>query len=292
MLAACPMIGAGTAHAQVPAALPSVDSVAPGEATSADGTYVVSTINKRITIENGRAYVIDPWNTALIFTVKAGMVTLRNFRQTGPDTFEADDLPMMGKVVFNRQPNGTLKGVVKGAMGEAKYALVPTEYAGLGDSPSGGGDIADTGPAMHTYRLHVSRGHCSGEKLTRRKYNGTVKVSVLDRADDRLISRNRNFRVECSDKRDRTQTYKFYNNGPGALTFTSAPDLANFSALRVEGKANGGIGGLVFNKTSQLFPEVRAKGRPMTVGEKASDRVTVLSNKTKLIFDVTLERIK
>ena len=117
----------------------------------------------------------DPWNTALIFTVKAGMVTLQNFRQTGPNTFEADDLPMMGKVVFNHQPNGTLQGVVQGAMGEAKYALVPTDYATVGDGSSGGGDgneVVDPAPSMHTYRLHVSRGHCSGKKLTRKKYNG------------------------------------------------------------------------------------------------------------------------
>ena len=289
------LVAPQAALAQLPAALPDMESVAPGEATDADGTYVVSTINKRITIENGRAYVVDPWNTALIFTVKAGMVTLQNFRQTGPNTFEADDLPMMGKVVFNRQPNGTLQGVVQGAMGEAKYALVPTDYATVGDGSSGGGDgneVIDPAPSMHTYRLHVSRGHCSGKKLTRKKYNGTVKVSILDKASDRLISKHRNFRVECKDDGDRTQNYNFYNNGPGALTFTSAPDLANFSALRVEGKANGGIGGLVFNKKSQLLPNARAKGRPLTVGEKVNDTVTVLSNKTKLQFRVTLERIK
>lgn len=283
------------ATAQIPAGLPNIESVAPAEATDADGTYVVSTINKRITIENGRAYVVDPWNTALIFSVKPGMVTLQNFRQTGPDTFEADDLPMMGKVVFNRQPNGTLQGVVQGAMGEAKYALVPTDYATVGDGSSGGGDGnegVDPTPSMHTYRLHVSRGHCSGKKFTRKKYNGTVKVSILDRANDRLISKHRNFRVECKDDGNRSQTYKYYNNGPGALTFTSAPDLANFSALRVEGKANGGIGGLVFNKKSQLLPNVRAKGRPLTVGEKVNDTVTVLSNKTELKFRVTLERTK
>lgn len=295
LLATGTVLSATPVHAQLAAGLPDMNSVAPGEATDADGTYVVSTINKRITIENGRAYVVDPWTQALFFRVKPGMVTLQNFRQTGPDRFEADDLPMMGKVVFHRQPNGTLQGVVQGAMGEAKYALVPTDYASVGDGGSGIGDgpgVVDPTPSMHTYRLHVSRGNCSGKKLTRKKYDGTVKVSILDRASDRLISKHRNFRVECKDDGNRSQTYAFYNNGPGALTFTSAPDLANFSALRVEGKANGGIGGLIFNKSSQLLPKVRAKGRPLSVGEKVDDTVTVLSNKTELKFRVTLERVQ
>lgn len=283
------------ASAQLPAGLPKVENVAPGAETDADGTYVVSTINKRITIERGRAYVVDPWTTALIFTVQAGMVTLQNFRQTGPDTFEADDLPMMGKVVFNRQPNGTLQGVVQGAMGKAQYALVPTDYA---EAPIGTGPgvddpgAVDPAPSMYTYRLHVSRGTCTGTKLTRKKYDGTVKISITDKASDRLTSKDRNFNVACKDKGNRTQNYSFYNNGPGALTFNSAPDLANFSKLRVEGKANGGIGGLVFHMDSQLLPKVRAKGRPMKVGEKVSDTVTALSNKTELKFSVTLERVK
>lgn len=294
LLASGTIMAAAPAHAQLAAGLPDMDSVAPSEATDADGTYIVSTINKRITIENGRAYVVDPWTQALFFRVKPGMVTLQNFRQTGPDRFEADDLPMMGKVVFHRQPNGTLQGVVQGAMGEAKYALIPTEYAsvGGGDPVGDGPGGVDQIPAMHTYRLHVSRGNCSGKKLTRKKYNGTVKVSILDKASDRLISKHRNFRVECKDDGNRTQNYAFYNNGPGALTFKSAPDLANFSALRIEGKANGGIGGLVFNKPSQLLPKVRAKGRALGVGEKVNDTVTVLSNKTELKFSITLERIQ
>ncbi|MBE5075027.1 hypothetical protein IM511_12090 [Erythrobacteraceae bacterium E2-1 Yellow Sea] len=56
LLASSAVLAATPAQAQ----LPDVATVAPGEATDADGTYVVSTINKRITIENGRAYVIDP----------------------------------------------------------------------------------------------------------------------------------------------------------------------------------------------------------------------------------------
>jgi len=102
MLVASPIAIASPAQAQMAAMLPTADSVEPAAATDADGTYMVSTINKRITIDRGRAYVVDPWIHALIFRVERGMVTLQNFRQTGPDEFEADDLPMMGKVKFYR----------------------------------------------------------------------------------------------------------------------------------------------------------------------------------------------
>jgi len=296
------------AQAQVPAALPSVESVAPGEATDADGTYVVSTINKRITIENGRAYVIDPWNTALIFTVKSGMVTLQNFRQTGPNTYEADDLPMMGKVVFNRQPNGTLQGVVQGALGEAKYALVPTEYASLpndglpgGGAPGGGDPGGDPGlgappPPSNdpwVYRLHVSGGECSGSKFGRVKYNGQVRVTIMDRENDKRESKDRNFRVECTKNGDRTQTYKFYENGPGALTLVTPPGDVAFSDLRLGGKANGGIGGLYFgNDKNDVLSKARDRGRNVQVGDRFTDKVTVLGDKAKLNFTVTLERVK
>ena len=227
MLAACPIIGAGTAHAQVPAALPSVESVEPGEATSADGTYVVSTINKRITIENGRAYVVDPWTTGLIFRVQEGMVTLRNFRETGPDTFEADDLPMMGKVVFNRQPNGTLQGVVKGVMGEAKYALVPTEYASVGDgNSSGGGPVASAEP-KETWHVYVRQAQCDRKRVDLqaiREAKGTMLIEAAGSfpAPNRpKVPRKAADKVElsvpCSRGQNERATYNYDVNGDKGL---------------------------------------------------------------------------
>lgn len=286
---ACLMIAVPqAANAQIPAALPDIASVAPGDATDADGTYVVSTINKRITIEKGRAYVVDPWNTALIFTVKAGMVTLQNFRQTGPDTFEADDLPMMGKVVFNRQPNGTLQGVVQGTMGEAKYALVPTDYA---EAPIDGGSGGEGPPATadkpRVYALHVSKSRCLGDSL-RNTYGGVFNVSLKDANGNPVKSKNRNFEVKCTKKGPRTQTYKFYNSGPGALTITVPADGGKVSGMRVGGKNTAGVNINLDRTHSALLTRAMNNAGDLAVGKSLSDEVHVTGDNGKASLYVTL----
>lgn len=283
LLATSTLFGATQAQAQ----LPDVASVEPGEATDADGTYVVSTINKRITIENGRAYVIDPWTQALIFRIKPGMVTLQNFRQTGPDTFEADDLPMMGKVVFNRQPNGTLQGVVQGAFGEAKYALVPTEYATVGDGNSGGG----TTPAIardRIYQLHVSNSRCLGSDLLRKTYGGVFNVSLRDPNGNQMTSKNRNFEVKCTNKGPRKQNYRFYNAGPGALTITIPEGAKNVSAMRIGGKNTAGKN-VTFNRAhSSLLMRAINQEDLLDVGKTLTDEVVLAGKSGKAQLYVTL----
>ncbi|MEM7778492.1 MAG: hypothetical protein AAF732_23170 [Pseudomonadota bacterium] len=285
------------AHAQIAASLPMVDTVAQGEATDADGTYVVSTINKRITIENGRAYVIDPWNTALIFTVKAGMVTLQNFRQTGPNSFEADDLPMMGKVVFNRQPNGTLQGVVKGAMGEAKYALVPTEYASVGDG-SGGGDVGVGGGGVRAiaqnrvYQLWVSESQCVDSDFFRKTYGGVFNISMKDANGNRVTSKNRNFKVKCTKKGPRKQNYKFYSSGPGALTVTIPPGEKAVSGMRVGGKNTSGKNVTFDRSHSTLIERTINQANLLEVGQTLRD-TTLLTGKAgdaRLYITLALKR--
>ncbi len=277
LMASAAMLAPAAANAQLPAALPDKESVAPGEATDVDGTYVVSTINKRITIENGRAYVVDPWTQALIFRVNPGMVTLQNFRKTGPDRYEADDLPMQGKVVFHRQPNGALQGVVNGAFGEHKYVLVPTALAtvpgdGAGD---GSGGVPPVVEQPRIYRLHVSGSRCSGTDTFRKNYRGTLKVSIVDPSGNRMTSKHRNFAVACTKKGERSQNYSFYGSGPGALTITVPPGSQPFRDMRV----------LVDNKKGKNFNVNRAHSSRLTndikaasslaVGQPRNDRVEV-----------------
>lgn len=293
------MISSAPAHAQFQAALPMVETVTPGEATDADGTYVVSTIDKRITIENGRAYVIDPWTQALLFRIKPGMVTLKNFRQTGPNTFEADDLPMMGKVVFYRQPNGALQGVVKGALGEAKYILVPTEYASV-ENPGPPDGIEPPAPPPpppaiekpRIYNLYVSGGECKGSSLLRKRYRGVVRISVTDREGELLTSKNRNFSVRCTKKGPRKQDYNFYSNGPGALTITIPPGQAGFSDLQMFIDLSDPLGVLNFKKEHDLLAQARALGRDLTVNETISEWNKMLSGKANMSFKVTMKRVQ
>jgi hypothetical protein len=293
LLASSAVFGATAAQAQ----LPDVASVAPSEATDADGTYVVSTINKRITIENGRAYVIDPWTQALIFRIQPGMVTLQNFRQTGPDTFEADDLPMMGKVVFNRQPNGTLQGVVQGAFGEAKYALVPTEYATIGNGAGGGSGGEATAPAIardRIYQLHVSKSRCLGSDLLRKTYGGVFNVRLQDPNGNRVTSKNRNFEVKCTRTGPRDQNYKFYNAGPGALTITVPENGRNVAGMRIGGKNTAGINVTFDQAHSSLLMRAINQENLLDVGKTLKDEVVLAgkSGNAQLYVTLTLKRVQ
>ena len=222
---------AAPAHAQIAAALPMVEEVERGEATDADGTYVVSTINKRITIENGRAYVVDPWTQAILFRVKPGMVTLRNFRQTGPNEFEADDLPMMGKVTFYRQPDGSLEGVVKGAMGEAKYVLVPTEYATVPGTDSGGIPSEQSEP-VEEWHVYVRQLQCTRKKFDVNFLNGANGEIRIEAAEafgfpirplqaglPRISAPDKRLGVDCllGQTKRKTYSYSAADQSPGLL---------------------------------------------------------------------------
>ena len=109
------------ASAQIPAALPMKSSVAPTKATPVDGVYIISTLGKRIKIDRGRGYMIDPWVQALLWEVQTDMVTLKNFQSVGDGVYEADDLPMAAKVRFTLGNQGELNGVVNGL----EYKLIP-----------------------------------------------------------------------------------------------------------------------------------------------------------------------
>ncbi len=296
-MAAGSLLVASPAQAQMRALLPMASEVDEGAATDADGTYVVSTINKRITIENGRAYVVDPWTHALVLRVHPGMVTLQNFRQTGPDQFEADDLPMMGKVVFYRQPNGALKGVVNGAFGEAKYVLVPTDYAGepapdpIGGSPEGDGPPPVPVVRDRIYRLHVSGGECEGKSLLRKRFRGQVLIAMTDPDGENMTSKQRNFDVFCTKKGRRSQNYRYYNDGPGALEITLPEAGDGFSGLQIRGTyRNLAAPRSGFSKGSRLLDN--AMGADLDVNQSLTDDIQVAGNKATLNFTITIKRVQ
>lgn len=287
---------ANPAQAQVRAMLPMAAEVEQGAPTDADGTYVVSTLDKRITIENGRAFVVDPWTHGLIFNVERGMVTLQNFRQTGPDRFEADDLPMMGKVVFYRQPNGALQGVVQGAFGEAKYILVPTSYASapIDDDPGlGAPPPPPVVQSPRVYRLYLSGSGCSGTSLLRKRYIGRMSIRVTDRDGKKITSKHRNYAVQCKRGGKRTQNFVYHNNGPGALEFTVPPGGDGVSNLQLTGVITDVLGIIdVGQDVPDLFGKARELGRDLNVGETVVDQHDIKNGKTTLYFNITLERTK
>jgi hypothetical protein len=112
---------------QIPAFLPDKYSVARGEALPIDGLWMVSSIRKKIRIEQGRAYAVDPWLHLFVLKVQPDMVVLQNFRRTDSGKYAADDLPLMGPAEMTVNAKGNLDVAVQGMMGTARYTLVRLE---------------------------------------------------------------------------------------------------------------------------------------------------------------------
>jgi len=113
---------------QMAAFLPDKYDVAESDALPIDGVWMISTIRKKIRIEKGRAYAVDPWLHMFTLKVQRDMVVLQNFDRVGPGEYTADDLPLLGPATFRLLPNGNMKVTVQGILGPARYTLVKRKY--------------------------------------------------------------------------------------------------------------------------------------------------------------------
>ena len=118
---------ASTGHAVIPGMLPNKNDVPQTERSAIDGDWLISLNNKRIRIEQGRAYALDTWQHALIWTIQPDMVVLQNIETVGTGTFEADDLPLLGRAQIKRLDSGDLDVTVSTALGPVKYQLRPVQ---------------------------------------------------------------------------------------------------------------------------------------------------------------------
>ncbi len=134
------MVWASHATALIPAFLPKDVDVPPGQAMDIDGVWRVSTINKRIRIDRGRAYAVDTWLHALILRVQPGMVVMKNIQETEYGTYQADDLPLMGRASMTMLDDGRLDVTVNSGARTYRYELIPEQspetYAGPAGVPS------------------------------------------------------------------------------------------------------------------------------------------------------------
>ncbi|MCB1886045.1 MAG: hypothetical protein KDH20_00445 [Rhodocyclaceae bacterium] len=107
-----------------PADLPRKEDVAPARASAIDGVWTISTIGKRIRIERGRAWALDPWAHFGVAEVRPGMVVLRDLAPTGPGRFGGQDLPLAGPFEATLNGERVDVGVKTGLLGVA-YQLLP-----------------------------------------------------------------------------------------------------------------------------------------------------------------------
>lgn len=135
-MAAGPMGDMAATAAGIPqtgAFLPNKSAVAPGQRMDIDGTYTISTLGKRITIDRGRGYAVDGWTHALTLKIRPDMVTMRNIMQIDDTTYAGDDLPLLGKATLKVQPDGSIATVVAGMI-PYRYTLIPA--ASYNDRPA------------------------------------------------------------------------------------------------------------------------------------------------------------
>jgi len=111
---------------QIPAFLPMMTTVPASEAQPIDGIWTISSIGKRIRIEGGRAYAVDPWVHMFVLKIQPGMVVLKDIRPAGHGSYAGSDLPLMGAWNATIGIGGTLDVQVTGMI-PARYQLLPMQ---------------------------------------------------------------------------------------------------------------------------------------------------------------------
>lgn len=128
-LAAGPMGDAFAAAAGIPqmdAFLEYETQVPPGEALPIDGDYTISTLGKRIRIDRGRGYALDPWTHAMTLKIRPNMVVSKDFRQISATEYTSQDLPLLGTATMKVQPDGRI-AVNVASIPPYSYFLIPVE---------------------------------------------------------------------------------------------------------------------------------------------------------------------
>lgn len=110
--------------------LPTANEVKPGKRMKIDGEYRISTLNKRILIDRGRAIALDGWRHMLFWQIKPGMVVIRDIKYRKNGRFTGRDLPLNGdwRARYN-EATGVFSVVVDSGTGKYKYQLIPVDAA-------------------------------------------------------------------------------------------------------------------------------------------------------------------
>ncbi len=90
------------------AALPNRYAVDLGAQLPIDGVWRISTNNKRLRIERGRAFAVDGWNHVLLFRVEPDQVTATNLRREAPGVYLGRDILLNGDTKLTLRADGNL----------------------------------------------------------------------------------------------------------------------------------------------------------------------------------------
>ncbi len=119
---------AQTGIPQIPAFLPLSHTVPPtSEAMPLDGVWNITSINKRIRIERGRAYAVDSWLHLFVLQVQPNMVVIKDIVKTGAGEYSGNDLPLLGTATFKANASGNLDVTVMAPLGPIRYVLAAVD---------------------------------------------------------------------------------------------------------------------------------------------------------------------
>lgn len=90
------------------AALPNRYAVDLGAPLPIDGVWRISTNDKRLRIERGRAFAVDGWNHALLFRVEPEQVTMTDVRREEAGVYLGRDILLGGDAVMTLRSDGNL----------------------------------------------------------------------------------------------------------------------------------------------------------------------------------------
>lgn len=144
-IAAGPMGDAFAAAAGIPqmdAFLPYESQVPPTQALPIDGDYTISTLGKRVRIDRGRSYALDPWTHAMTLKIRPNMVVAKDFRQISATEYTSEDLPLLGTASMTVQPDGRI-AVNVASIPPYSYFLLPVE-GGAAPAPVDGDRPVDS----------------------------------------------------------------------------------------------------------------------------------------------------
>lgn len=180
---------------KIPAFLPTVDAVPESDPMAIDGLWRISSLNKRIRIERGRAYAVDSWLHLFVLQIGPDMVVLQNFRRERAGVYTADDLPLQGKATFRLTRDGNMRASIAGLLGPVTYTLVKVredDRRALDDeitAMTSGGDR--------------DRDRYNDRDRDRDRYNDRDRYDDRDRDRDRDRARDRDRDRDRYDDRDR-----------------------------------------------------------------------------------------
>ncbi|MEP3420315.1 MAG: caspase family protein [Erythrobacter sp.] len=121
------------------AALPNRYAVDIGTPLPIDGIWRISSNNKRLRIERGRAFAVDGWNHVLLFRVEPDQVTMTNIREDEPGTYLGRDILLSGDAEMRLRSDGNLDVTVGTFPFPAKFVLIRVAL----DDPNAALDISD-----------------------------------------------------------------------------------------------------------------------------------------------------